>query len=260
MEIKFMEAANYTKVSLVRPRKIRLIVIHDMEAPENVKTAENVARYFQNKSVRASCHLNIDSDSIVRSVLDRHVAWAAPGANNDGLQYEHAGYAKQTKHEWLDAYGTKLLNLSAKQAAADCRKYKMPIRLVSAADLIAGGSRRHGLTTHANVTAAFHESTHTDPGNNFPMGWYLARVLFFFNAVSLLDVLDAYRLDSSRLKPVHPVQMRRIQKALGFKVCTGAYRGGTKRAIAKQFPASHGKVTPEVLQTLGKRGKFDVAS
>jgi hypothetical protein len=37
----------------------------------------------------------------------------------------------------------------------------VPVRFLSAQQLLAG---EHGITTHANVTQAFHQSTHWDPG------------------------------------------------------------------------------------------------
>src|SRR5688572_29051390 len=103
-------------------RQVRLVVIHSMEAPEKGETAENVARYFQNprdkngKPVKASAHLCVDSDSIVQCVLDNDVAYAAPGANSDGVHIELSGYAKQTRKEWLDAYGVLMFEKGANAA------------------------------------------------------------------------------------------------------------------------------------------------
>lgn len=160
-------AANYTKTN---GRKIDLIVVHDMEAPERLDTAEAVARYFARPSTRASAHWNFDADSKVRSVRDKDVAWHAPGASHNGLGYEHAGYARQSAAEWRDPYSDAMLRISAEQAAIDCAKYDIPIKYVTIEGLKRG---ERGITTHNNVSKAFRRSTHWDPGPNFPMGYYL---------------------------------------------------------------------------------------
>lgn len=151
-----------------------LIVIHTMEAPEKGSTAESCARYFANlTSKTASAHYCIDNDSIVQSVPDNRVAAAAPGANHNGLQFEHAGYAAQRADEWKDQYSIRMLFISAALCAAKCRQYNIPVVFVDANGL---KNNQRGITTHAEVTRAFRRSTHTDPGASFPMGDYLSLV------------------------------------------------------------------------------------
>src|SRR5688572_13889549 len=97
------QARHYTPTS---GRQIDLVVLHDMEAPEKPATAENIASWFAGPNApRASAHWCFDSNSAVRCVADKDVAWHAPGANHNGLGYEMAGYARQTGAEWLDPYG-----------------------------------------------------------------------------------------------------------------------------------------------------------
>jgi N-acetyl-anhydromuramyl-L-alanine amidase AmpD len=168
--MKFVQAANYTPVG---NRKINLIVIHDMEAPEKSTTAEGCAAFFHNQprsNNGSSAHYCVDNDSIVQCVHDMDVAWHAPGANHDGIGIEHAGYARQTREQWLDAYGKQMLGRSAKLTAGLCKRYKIPVRWMTAKGLQAG---LRGITGHADVTAAYHRSTHTDPGPNFPKQLYL---------------------------------------------------------------------------------------
>lgn len=165
----FVQAKNYTRTS---GRQIDLIVIHDMEAEEHGRTAENVARYFATTNVKASAHYNIDNNSVVQSVRDQDVAWHAPGANHDGIGLEHAGYARQTRDEWLDDYGIAMLrDQSAPLARRLCEKYSIPVEFVDAAGLRAG---KRGITTHLMVRDAWGRTTHWDPGYHFPMDQYLA--------------------------------------------------------------------------------------
>lgn len=168
----FVKAANYTATS---GRHIDLLVIHDMEAPESGTTAESVARYFQNPSVKASAHYNIDNNSVVQCVADRDVAWAAPGGNHDGLQFEHAGYARQTTAEWLDAYGQAMLfKQSAPLFARKCHEYRIPPVFLRAPDLIA---QKRGVTTHWEITRAFSKGQgHTDPGSGFPIQKFMVAI------------------------------------------------------------------------------------
>lgn len=165
--------ANTQKQWTEGKRPIRLIVIHTVESPETAKTAENVASYFAQKTTRASSHLVIDADSIIQSVLDNNIAAAAPGANTDGLHLELAGYAKQTEAEWLDPYGVLLLGQAADAAAQYCLKYDIPPVHLTDNELRTG---LKGVVGHAQVTAVYKRSTHTDPGKSFPWQFFIERV------------------------------------------------------------------------------------
>jgi N-acetyl-anhydromuramyl-L-alanine amidase AmpD len=172
----FLQARNFTP----GPRTqgpIRLIVVHDMESPETVRTAEDCANFFHNQPPStkehpgSSCHYCVDEDTIVASVHDWDIAWHCPGANHDGIGIEHAGYARQSRDEWLDEYGLAMLRVSADLVVDLCVDYGLPFRWLSAAEVAAGMS---GITTHAACTEAFHTAGgHTDPGPNFPDDVYI---------------------------------------------------------------------------------------
>jgi N-acetyl-anhydromuramyl-L-alanine amidase AmpD len=178
--MRFVEARNYTKVAT---RQIDLVVIHTMESPEKPDTAEGVANWFHNQPAHhppeyegSSCHYCIDNNSIVQCVHDHDVAWAAPGANHNGLQFEHAGRASQRASDWRDGYSIAELLRSAELCAKKCVLHGIPVIWRSPADLVAG---KRGITSHANVSAAFRKSTHTDPGPNFPAAAYIRYVRAF---------------------------------------------------------------------------------
>jgi hypothetical protein len=159
---------------------IRVIVIHDMEAPEGPLTAENVAHYFATMpaSNKASAHVCVDNNSAVRCVADGDRAWHAPGANSDGLGIELAGYARQSRAEWLDQYSKGVLDQAAKVVAGWCAKHKIPARKLTVAELVAG---KRGLVGHRDVSAAYHQTNHSDPGPDFPWDYFLGRVNAFLN-------------------------------------------------------------------------------
>lgn len=175
--IPFVPTRNFTVGSPGR-RRYDLVVIHDMEYPERNDAAENVARYFATTDRQVSAHYCIDADSIVQCVKLSDVAWCAPGANHNGIQLEHAGYARQTAAEWRDIYSTEMLELSAELTAWLCDRFLIPVRFVGVEGLKRG---ERGITTHDAVSKAFKASSHWDPGPHFPMDWYLGRVKSHFN-------------------------------------------------------------------------------
>lgn len=177
--MEFIQARNYTKTN---GRKIDLIVLHTMESPEKPDSAESVARWFASPSApQASAHYCIDNNSAVQCVRDQDIAWHAPGANNNGLGLEHAGYARQTAAEWNDAYSQQMLALSAALTAQLCAKYAIPVQFVDALGLIKG---QRGITTHRQVSEAFKKSSHWDPGAGFPLSDYVAMVKNILNPVT----------------------------------------------------------------------------
>ena len=168
--IQYLQARYFTPTA---GRAIDVIVIHDLEYPEKPEGAEWAAGYFAAGHRKVSAHYTIDADSIVQSVPDEHVAYHAPGANHNGIGVEHAGYAAQSREEWLDAYSRAELARSARLVARLCRTYGIPITWLSREAL--RGSER-GITGHAEVSLAFGKSTHYDPGPGFPKGEYLKLV------------------------------------------------------------------------------------
>jgi hypothetical protein len=147
-------------------RPFRLIVIHDMEAPEDrYTTAEDVARYFQSPNAGGSAHYNVDRDSIVQSVYEADQAAAAPGSNTDGIHIELAGYARQTRDEWLDPVSTQILARAAALVRDIGARLDIPLVWLTDDEVRAGVK---GITTHAAISRIYRQSDHTDPGPNFP--------------------------------------------------------------------------------------------
>lgn len=154
------------------------VVLHSMEGGEVPDSAENTALWMAGKTKAAapmaSAHLFVDSNSIVRGVLDRDRAYHAAGFNVQSIGIEHAGKAKQTTVEWMDPFSKAMLERSAELCAALCLVHQIPARYLTALDL--RSKRWTGITTHNDVSVAFKKSTHTDPGPGFPLTWYVKRV------------------------------------------------------------------------------------
>lgn len=170
-----VKAKFYTKVT--GKRKVRGVVMHDMEFPERLTAAEDVAHYFatlpSDGKVKSSSHICVDTNTIVQCVMDNDVANAAPGCNHDMIQVELAGYAKQTRAEWLDEYSFAMLHLAADAVAQYCLKYSLPpIHLTNQA-LKAGQS---GIIGHYQASQVYQLSDHMDPGSGFPWDVFLTLV------------------------------------------------------------------------------------
>ncbi len=169
----FVPAAHFTK----GPRRcpVDLVVIHTMESPETHKTAENVSAWFAGKDApQASAHYCVDDDSVVQCVHEDDIAWHAPGANNNGIGIEHAGFAKFTAEDWASDFNVAMLARSAALTADICKRHGIPAVWLTAEDLKAG---KRGITGHKQVTDAFSKGVgHWDPGQNFPIGQYLVLV------------------------------------------------------------------------------------
>lgn len=175
----YVQAEFYTPANR-GPGDLDYIVIHDMEYPEKSSAAEDCANYFAHPRLpdgrpnRASAHRCVDDNSQVICVLDKDVAFAAPRVNHNGLHIEHAGYAHQTREQWLDGFGLAMLGVSARVAAEWCRLYDIPAVYVDEAGLKRGD---RGITTHRATTFAFNiVGGHTDPGDHFPMDVYVQMV------------------------------------------------------------------------------------
>ena len=174
----FIKAKFFTPFDNGR-RAVRVIVIHTMETPERDGIARDIATDFANRppSNKASAHLCIDNKAIFQSVKDNDIAFAAPGANRDGIHLELAGRAAQTTADWQDAYSQAVLENAANAAAQYCLKYDIPVVHLTNAQL--ADKTQKGLVGHVQVSDVFQLSTHTDPGKAFPWDQFIERVKFF---------------------------------------------------------------------------------
>lgn len=142
------------------------IVIHSAEVWEKPSSAEAVASYFKNPHPPASAHFSVDCDSIVQSVRTEHAAGHCGPGNSRSIGIEQAGYARQSREEWLDTYSRQMLGLVARLVAREARAWDIPL-VKLAPDEIRSGAR--GVCGHVDINAAFPgKSKHYDPGPHYP--------------------------------------------------------------------------------------------
>lgn len=185
---EFLEAANYTPASRDRAH-VWYLVIHDEETPQKPHEAHLIAESFHNQersSRGTSAHRVADNREIVRCVHWQDIAWAAPGANTNGLHWEQSGYVRDKKEKWTDPYGEAQMHLLARDVAAFASLSGIkPVRLEPEQlrlNAKHGQGLHRGICGHDTVTAAFpNEGTHTDPGARYPWDEFISRVRHYMH-------------------------------------------------------------------------------
>jgi N-acetylmuramoyl-L-alanine amidase CwlA len=140
---------------------VRRIVIHSTVSPCVPGQARNTATYFRSQSAGGSAHYVVDPAEVVQVVGDSVIAWhAPPNANSLGIELCDMPTTADAKR-WADKNHAAMLNLAARLVAELCLAYDVPPYYVGILRLKAGA---RGVTTHNNVSKAFGQSTHWDPG------------------------------------------------------------------------------------------------
>lgn len=183
---RFIAAANFTEAKRTTS-DIWYLVIHDEEYPFKDHAAFDIAEFFHKQARNdsgTSAHRVVDNREIIRTVHWHDIAWAAPGANNNGMHWEQSGYARMTTRDWNDDYGKEQLELLSADIAHMAHFLGIkPVRL-NAHNLqenkLAGHGLHRGICGHDTVTAAFPQGSHTDPGPNFPWSHFMERVRYHY--------------------------------------------------------------------------------
>lgn len=131
----------------------------------------NVIAYLE-RTRAGSYQTMVDFDGEeVRMVPDDKQAWGAMNqGNRRGLHVCAMGKAEWSRDRWLQE--GKLLERTAMRYAAWSKEYGIPLVKISAGQA-ANGER--GVLGHIDISAAFGESDHWDPGHNFPYDVVIAR-------------------------------------------------------------------------------------
>lgn len=174
----FIGPAAHTSAGTNRP--VQRIVIHSTVSPTVEGGARAVARYFQSESSGGSAHYVVDPGEVIQCVGDSVIAWhAPPNPRSLGIElceypttnlrrFFRRGVVPVGTHRgdlnvfrWMRKPYRRMLRRAARLTAELCLAYDVPPRYVTAAGLKAG---KRGVTTHAQVSRAFGQSSHWDPG------------------------------------------------------------------------------------------------
>lgn len=135
--------------------------------------ARGTARYFQKQAAGGSAHYIHDAgEAEEHCVPEDVIAWHAP-PNPESIGDEICGEPTYTREQWLSDEVWPGVRASALRCREVCDRRGIPKVKLSPADLLAG---KHGICGHVDVSNAWHESTHWDPGPNFPWDRYMAVV------------------------------------------------------------------------------------
>jgi hypothetical protein len=169
-DLRWMPPASWTNADRT---SVQLIVIHTTEGSEGPTSAEDGAGYDQRRTDGTSTHFFHDADSTVQCVRTADQAHAARAqGNRRGIQHELCGRAGQGAAGWADPVSQGTLRQAARQCARDAKRWGIPVRHLTVAQVAAG---EKGFCGHVDVTFAFPQDkgTHTDPGPFFPWSQFL---------------------------------------------------------------------------------------
>lgn len=171
-----------------RQSAVTKIVLHDNEGPEGVNSAFDLSVYLHNNGPSGGGYqFVVDQFHAVRVQPDNVVCWANGAVNETSVDICRIGYAAATAAEYLTAYDKGELELMAQQVASWCQAFNIPAVLLQGTDLHNVNTR--GITTHGLLTAAGYAGTegHTDPGPNFPLAAFIARVEAILHPPVVID-------------------------------------------------------------------------
>lgn len=224
------------------PYQCQFGVFHTTENADTTR-AEDIASWQQNPANGSSYNVVVGTDgTTVRSNDDDYIPWSAGYTGNlRGIHISAIGRAARSRQDWLD--NPEQIEAMARWAAHLSEQYGFPLVWLSSSDLQAG---REGFTGHAQISAAWREVDHTDPGPGFPADVVLQRAEEILNHTDNDEEGDLSMSDInsilSELQEVRNTQ-REILRQLGQP---GGWPQGGRRtlydltsAIAEKQEISH---------------------
>lgn len=162
-----------------RIKPVRLIVLHTAETQCEPGRAVGIASYLARPDVQASAHYCVDPSATVQGVQEEDTAWAAPGANADGIQIEQAAYARLDADGWADVNPQSMMTGQVVPLVAGiCQRWDIPAIALDTAGVLSGAA---GITTHVCVSEAYGLSDHWDCGPDYPLNAVVAQVAALIN-------------------------------------------------------------------------------
>lgn len=161
----------------VQSAPFKRIVVHCTVSPCEPGGARNVARYFRETVTRpSSAHYIVDPFETVQVVGDHTVAFHAPpnGGPGDGtIGVELCDPQAGPTSRWFDDDHQRMLRRGARLVARLCLAYDVPVQKITVRNLVDGV---RGVCGHHDVSLAFRQTSHTDPGEGFPWGLFMGLV------------------------------------------------------------------------------------
>jgi len=151
----------------------KAVVIHGTVSPCVKGGARAVAHFFATEDNKTSAHYVVDPGEIVQCVGDHAIAYHC-GYNTNSIGVELCDPQTGPGGRWTDDAHAQMLARAALLVAQLCLAYGIePVRPTSA-DLASHGP--HGIYGHNDSRLAFGNTSHSDPGADFPWPTFLAAV------------------------------------------------------------------------------------
>jgi hypothetical protein len=154
----------------------RLFVLHTSEGLEGDSAAEALCSFLGLPGDRespsrpgqfygASYHYLLDTDRVLPAVREEYVAYAAAGANADGVHACFPGKASQTRAQWLDLTSSRMIRQCADLMLERLPSLGIPFQRLNYLQVRLG---LWGYCDHYTINQAYGLTDHTDCGPNFP--------------------------------------------------------------------------------------------
>lgn len=187
---------------------ITRVVIHATVSPCEKGGARKVARYFQSPNAGGLAHYIVDPGETVQSCREDVACWHAP-PNKHSIGVELCDPQSGSAERWYDEPHQLMLARAAVLVADLCKRHHLPVTYLRAADLLAGAQ---GITMHRDVSAAFKQSSHTDPGVAFPIEHFLDLVRAIHGPSTAED--DDMAITPEGLKQIDALIKSRVDAAV----------------------------------------------
>lgn len=159
------------------------IVIHStcpaigFSAASSPGRAASTAAYFAGGSAGGSAHYVVDVAGEQHCVPDNTIAFhAPPNQRSIGIEIcsEGGDYPlSYTREQWLSPQVWPAVQRAADRTAELCHRFGIPMVRIGPGGLLAGQA---GVCGHVDVSQAWHESDHSDPGSGFPWTEFMGAV------------------------------------------------------------------------------------
>jgi hypothetical protein len=140
------------------------VVVHGTVSATIRGGARNNARYFQSPGSGGLAHYTVDADEIIGCADEDMWTWGAP-PNPGEIHVEFCDIVDGPPERWADLDHQSMLHLGARLIGDICARRHVPLVQLSTGLLILN---RHGITGHLEVSEAWHQTDHHDPGPGFP--------------------------------------------------------------------------------------------
>lgn len=229
---------------------VNRIVIHCTVGADG-KGAAGTAAYFRDPNSRGSAHSIVDSDETLICAHDQVVCWhAPPNSHSYGIEL-CCSLSDQGKGHWTLASHIAMLKRAAVLTAEKCLQHKIPVVKINDQDLREG---KRGICGHIDVSLAFKQSTHWDPGPYFPWAQFMEYVRAAYAALTqeeelpmaiaddILSIVTATAAEVRTLKAAEAGRyadyVRRFNSILGAVSAASDSDSAEVRALVAQVATS----------------------